>query len=807
MFRNYLKLTLRNLWRNKIFSAINILGLGIGIAICLLIALFIRHEWSYDRFHRNAGRIVRVVFKGTVHGQPMKEANVMPPTAQTLLQNFPEVEAATRIHTGYLIFRLGNDAAKEDRLVFADANLFQFFTLPLLKGNAGNVLREPNTMVITPAIARKYFGEADPIGKTITTSDGQTTFRITGLMQEIPAASHFHFDMAASMSSYPYAASNSWMDSGYFTYLLLRPGTDYKKLQAKLPQVVEQYIGPQLLASMGFTLREFRRQGNDIGLYLQPLTRIHLHSDLQPTSEMEPSGDVRYVYIFGAVAGFMLLIACINFMNLSTASASTRAREVGVRKVLGSDRRALMQQFFLESLLLSGLALAVGVALVYLALPVFNTLTGKQLVFPLFSHPYVLPALLLFGICTGLFAGSYPAILLSSFNPARVLKGNTTAGKCSLGFRSGLVVFQFFISITLIVSTVVVYRQLQYIQHKKLGYDKDRVLIIPQTWLLGPGQEAFRQSLLHDARVMNVSASDYLPAGASHNNNFFVYSRDKAEQTKALRYEVDYNYLSTMGMQLAMGRNFSEDYGTDSTAVLLNETAVKSLGLQGNPLGQTISRADTREPGATTFHVIGVMKDFHFRSLHEPIAPLVMALSKNSGTLIVKVKTRDIAGLVTSLQQQWQASKPAAPFSYSYLDERFRETYQAEAKTGRTLGIFAGLTILVACLGLFGLATFTAEQRTREIGVRKVLGANVPNIIALLSKDFLKLVLIANLMALPLAGYLMRWWLQDFAYHTTLRWWIFALATIAAVVIALLAVGFQSVKAALANPVKSLRTP
>lgn len=807
MFRNYIKLTLRNLWRNKIFSIINILGLSLGIAICLLIMLFIRQEWSYDRFHKNADNIVRVIFKGTVNGQLMKEANVMPPTAQTLLEHFPEVQAATRLRRRSIILRLADNASKEDHFIYADTNFFRFFTFPLLEGNTGQVLQEPNTIVITRAIAHKYFGEADPIGKVLTTSDGRSNFRVTGVMQDMPVNSHFHFDLVASMTGNPDAKSTSWMDSGFFTYLQLKPGTDYKELEAKLPHIVDEYIGPQFLASMGYSLSDYRRQGNDVGLYLQPLTSIHLHSDLTPATELEPNGDIRYLYIFGAVAVFMLLIACINFMNLSTAGATKRAREVGVRKVLGSDRAGLIRQFLSESLVLTFISMIVAVVLLYVALPGFNHLTGKALHFSLLSDPYLLPGLLLFGLCTGLFAGSYPAFLLSSFTAARVLKGNTVVGKQGFTLRSGLVVFQFFVSITLIVSTVVVYRQLEYIQHKKLGYDKDQVLIIQDTYLLGAQQEAFYQNLLHDARVQSVSNSTYLPAGVSNNNNFFVYTTEKTQQTKALRYYVDYNYIATMGMQMAMGRNFSQQFGTDSAAAILNETAVKALGLQGNPIGQLVNRSIEKSPGINQYHVIGVVKDFHFRSMHEAISPLIMTLSPLNGSLIVKIRTSDVHGLVASLEQQWKAAHPPAPFVYSFLDDRFKETYNAELKTSRTLGIFACLTILVACLGLFGLATFTAEQRTKEIGVRKVMGANVPDIVALLSKDFLKLVLVANVLALPLAWYVMRLWLQDYAYHTSMNVWIFFAAAALAVLVALVAVGFQSIKAAMVNPVRSLRNP
>jgi putative ABC transport system permease protein len=499
----------------------------------------------------------------------------------------------------------------------------------------------------------------------------------------------------------------------------------------------------------------------------------------------------------------MLLIACINFMNLSTAGASKRAREVGIKKVLGSVKGQLVRQFLLESILLTAISLLLAIVLVEMALPVFNSLSGKNLSLSLTANLWLVPGLVLFGVLVGVLAGSYPAFFLSSFNPVSVLKGTFTSGKKSMGFRSALVVFQFCISITLILSTTVVYQQLRYIQNTKVGYDRDQVMVLPETWVLGKQEEVFRQQLLQDPRVVRVSTSGFLPAGPSNNNNFFVYpGEDASQQVKTLRYDVDEQYIPTLGMQLVAGRNFSRDFATDSAGVILNETAAKALGWKENALGQTLTHAhdDKRR-----YRVIGVVEDFHFKSLHERISPLVMTLGHNGGTLIVKTKTEDIAGLLTSLERQWTALTAEEPFVYSFLDERFNQTYEAERKIGRILGISAGLTIFVACLGLFGLATFTAEQRTKEIGIRKVLGASVANIVALLSKDFLKLVLISNLIAWPLAGWVMQKWLQDFEYRIALEWWVFGGVGLLALFIALCTVSFQAVKAALMNPVKSLR--
>jgi putative ABC transport system permease protein len=808
MINNYLTIAFRNLWRHKFFTALNVAGLAIGIATCLVIMLFVQHELSYDRFHEKADRIVRVVFRGSINGGLMKEASVMPPTAQTLKADYPEVLEATRFRTGGApLFSYGDKTIKVN-FTFADSNFFQVFTLPLLDGDIKTALSQPNTAVVTQETARKFFGNENPIGKELALKGGNTSFKITGLMKEVPVNSHFHFDLFASMASMPDARSTSWMVSEFRTYLVLPPGYDYKQLEAKLPQVVKKYMGPQLQQAMGMSLTQFRQQGNDIGLYLQPLTDIHLRSDLN--LELEPGGDIRYLYLFGAIALFMLLIACINFMNLSTANASRRAREVGIRKVLGSLKGELVRQFMLESALLTTFSLLLGLALVYWTLPFFNQLAVKELTLSLTTHLWLLPALLLLGLLVSVLAGSYPAFFLSSIHPVSVLKGSFAIGKLSgnrksIGLRSGLVVFQFFVSISLMVGTGVVYRQLQYIQNKKLGYDKEQVLVI-ESGRLGKNEDVFRRQLLHDPRVSNASISVYLPAGPSNNNNYTVYAEDQAFQlVKTLRYGVDPRYIPTMGMQLVAGRNFSEEMATDSSGVILNETAAQTFGWGNHALGHTLTHSDN-QGNKTTYRVIGVVKDFHFRSLHERIAPLLMMLGENGGAIIVKTKTRDFKGLLASMKKKWSIFTAEEPFEYAFLDERFEATYRSEQKVGQILAMFAGLTIFVACLGLFGLATFTAEQRRKEIGIRKVVGASVTDIVALLSRDFLKLVLVANVLAWPLVYFVMSRWLEDFAYRIELGPWLFILAGAAALLIALVTVSFQSIRAALANPVKSLRT-
>ena len=803
MFRNYFKIATRNLWRNKAFSAINIFGLSIGLATCLVIMLYVQSELGYDRYNATADRIVRVVLKGLVQGQKLNEANVMPPTAAALKADYPEVQEATRLRDyGRPRISVGDKLFKEDAFAFVDSNFFQVFSIPLLRGDSRTALVQPNSILISREMAQRYFGNEDPIGKTLSFKDWNAGYKVTGLFDKVPDNSHFHFNCFASMSSYPDARSTSWMSSEFYTYLVLAPGYPYQQLEAKLPQVVEKYMGPQMQKAMGLSLQQFEKNGSHLGLFLQPLTDIHLHSDL--SFELSPPGDIRYIYIFSAIALFMLLIACINFMNLSTAGASKRAREVGIRKVMGSLQRELIGQFLLESMLLTLLAMILALTMVSGMLPLFNQLSGKELTFSLAVNPWLLPGLLLLVAVVGALAGSYPAFFLSSFNPVTVLKGKFRAGRNTAGLRSGLVVFQFFISITLMVSTAVVYKQLNYIQNKKLGYDKGQVVVIQDSYWLRNNQAAYRQRLLADPRVQNVSSSGYLPAGNSWNNNFFVYADNNVGQLiKTLRYEVDNRYIPTLNIQLAAGRNFSPEFGTDSTAVILNETAAKAFGFGAGAIGHTITE---KNEGIRTYHVIGVVKDFHFKSLHERISPLVMVLGSGDANLIVKARTRDIAGLLATMKKEWNDLKAETPFSYSFLDDRFNDTYRTEQKTGLIMGIFSGLTIFVACLGLFGLAAFTAEQRTKEIGIRKVLGSSVRGIVGLLSKDFLKLVVLAFLIASPLAWWAMNKWLEDFAYRIDISIWVFVLTALVALAITLATISFQAIRAALANPVKSLKS-
>lgn len=798
MLKNYINATLRNLNRYRAFTTINILGLAFGLATCLLIATYVIDELSFDRFHHKADRIVRVIFKGQVPGGEIKEANVMPPTAKVIKADFPEIEETTRlVQAGRPFFVIDGKKFNTENMAFVDPNFFDVFTFPIVAGILDSDFQNPNTIILTESVANKYFGTTQVIGRELLIKDIDKPFKIVAIAKDLPHNSHIQFDVFASMASYPQEKSDSWLESGFFTYAVLKEGASYRSVEAKLPALFEKYAGPQFPAAFGMSFTAYQKTGK-LALHLQKLTDIHLNSDFN--IDLSAPGDIRYIYIFSAIGVFMLLIASINFMNLSTASASRRAKEVGIRKVLGSGRRELTFQFLVESLLLTLLALILALILAFLALPAFNELSGKNLQLHFFADWWTIPVLITTWLTVGLLAGSYPAFFLSAFKPVSVLKGKLIPENRGLGLRSSLVVFQFLISIGLIICTTVLYKQLDYIQHKKLGYDKDQVIVL-QTWPLGKNEEVFKEKLLQDSRIVHVTNSPYVPAGDSYSNNFFVHPKDNPDQwVKALRYDIDDQYIPTLGITISAGRNFSTDYGLDSLSAIINETAARAFGWEGNALGKTLVNSQKKQ-----LTVVGIVKDFHFKSLHERISPLVMVMNSNFGNLIIKTSKGDADDLLRYAKPTYDSLNPELPFSSTFLDDRINNTYEVERKTGYILGLFTGLTIFVACLGLFGLATFAANQRTKEIGIRKVLGASEMKLVQMLVQDFIKLILLALVIASPIAWWLMNRWLADFAYRIEIKWWMFALAGLSAVLIAILTVSWQAIRAAMMNPVKSLR--
>ena len=802
MIRNYLKTGWRNIIKNKGTYSLNIIGLALGIASVIMIMLYVLDELSYDRFNEKADRMVRVVFKAEVNGEQMKEAVVMAPVAQTLKNDLPEVTKATRLAKSYnnRLEYNGTYHGQSD-LGYVDPNFFQVFTLPIINGNKNTPLDKPNSVVISESLADNIFGKNDPIGKTITVTNRDEQLYVTGVMKDIPTNSHFHFDLLVSTLEYAQAQNTSWMESDFFTYLVLKEDAEIAHVEAKLPAIIKKYMGPQMVEAIGMSYEEFQKD-NDIGLFLQPLTDIHLHSDFSDATALEQGGDIKYVYIFSAIAVFMLVIACINFMNLATASASKRSKEVGIRKVLGSNKNQLIYQFLAEAFISTIIAAVLAIGLFALSIPLFNQLAGKTIEFTTILNPVYL--LSLFGLIflITVLAGSYPAFYLSSFNPLNALKSKFSGNGKGSGIRSGLVVFQFVISAGLILATLVVREQMNYIQNKDLGYEKDQLLVIKDTYLLENNEDNFIQEIENDPRVASVTHSAFVPAGESDNEVGGTFQNGEFLR-RMYFYNVDENYIPTMGMDLLQGRNFSKEFGDESDKVIINEKAAEILGFGKDAIGKTFQR-DTNE-GLKDITIIGVIKNFNWKSLHQEIEPLI--LKKNPyGGIILRSKTADMSGIIETLDTRWNQYNPREALNYSVLDESFKHTYLKERKMGTILSIFAILTIIVACLGLFGLVTFTAEQRFKEIGIRKVLGSSATQIVALLSKDFLKLVAVSFLIAFPLSFYLMNRWLQDFAYRINIQWYQFVLAAVITLGIAFLTIGIKSFKAASANPIKSLKT-
>lgn len=803
MFKNNLKIGWRNVLKNKGFFAINTTGLAIGIATCLTILLFVADELSYDRFNENSDRIVRVVLRGKMNGELIKEAVTPAPVAPTLQSEFPEVLAGTRLRNfGTPRITYKDNTFRDSKLAFIDPNFFRVFTLPLIKGDPETALTEPHTVVVTQEQALKYFGNDDPIGKLLDFKEWNEQYRVTGVLAEIPENAHFHFDIFASTAGLVHAQEPRWIESSYHSYLLLSEDQNVKEIEEKLPAILKKYMGPQIQEAMGVSFEEFKSEGNQIGLFLQPLTDIHLHSDFSTITELEEGGSIKTVYIFSAIALFVLLVACINFINLSTAAASKRAKEVGIKKVLGSQRRSLLFQFLIESFLATLVSMLLGLALVLISLPLFNSLSGKTLEIQHVFNPQVLFYFTGFGIFLSLLAGGYPAVFLSSFKPIAALKSKfSNKGK---GIRSGLVVFQFTISVCLIVATLVVDQQMSFIQKRDIGYDKDQLLVIRDSRLIGEAEKILKEQLLQDSRVENVTTSGFLPAGPTNDNiaGFFFGESDIPRRT--IIYQIDHRYVQTMGMELVAGRNFSPEFGAESSNAIVNQTFAKTFGLGENPLGKTVRMTTNNEGGSRNLTIVGMIKDFHFKSLHQPIDPMVMLNEPNSG-LIARINTTDMPVFIDDLRKMWEELDVEEPFSYALLDDLYNETYLPEKKMGTILRVFAMLTIFVSCLGLFGLVTFTTEQRFKEIGIRKVLGSSVSQIITMLSIDFLKLVSISLLFAFPIGFFLMNSWLEDFAYRIEMHWWIFAVAGMIALFITFLTTSYKSIKVAMANPVDSLK--
>jgi putative ABC transport system permease protein len=790
MIRNFLKTTIRNIAKHRAYSVINIAGLAIGMACCIMIMLWVADELSYDRFHDNADQVYRVILNEELSDQTRHIWKSPPPLAEGLKTDFPDIVLSTRYgNMGKWLIQFDDKNILQDDIAITDPDFFEIFSFTMISGNPSTALSQPGSIVLTETMAEKCFGSENPLGKEILL-DRRMPFKVTGVIQNPPANSHLQFSCLAPFihlddfySQYA-PMLESWEINGWATYLMLRPEAS--------ASAVEEKIGGYLMMH--------NESGDQISLSLQNLQDVHLHSGFIEMP-VEGRGDIKYVYIFSVIAIFVLAIACINFMNLTTARHASRAREVGVRKAVGASRRSLVLQFLGESVFQSLLALLAAVTLVELALPSFNNLAGKTLTLGLFENPYMALALLGFSIFTGFIAGLYPAAFLSAFKPVRVLKTGMSGGGKKVLYRKILVIIQFSISILLIVCTLIVSDQMRFIREKKLGFEKDHVAHVRLRGDLTEKYEVIRNELLGDPGIVSIGAASSLPTdGIAFSTAEVSWEGKNQDQEIFFNFVVvSPDYIETMGIGMAEGRDFSREFPSDAEKILINESAAKIMSVD-NPLGMKVDAIGGQNI------VLGVVEDYHYESMHHNVKPLIMFWQPDFyGFMFIRLRTGDISKTLANIEAVVGRFSPDYPVEFGFLDQDFEKLYRSEQRMGAIFGYFTALAIFISCLGLFSLASYMAEKRTKEIGIRKVLGASVSGIILLLSREFTGWVLIANLIAWPLGWLAMNKWLQSFAYRTDINLLIFVIAALAALTIAILTVIYQAVKVALSNPVKALR--
>jgi len=813
MIKNYLKIALRSLLKQRVYTGINVLGLSVGIASCLLIALFVIDEFSFDRFHDHADRVYKIWLERKYPNHKTNYAIIPHSYAEVIARDFPEVETTIKMAgpnnsvVTYIDEHEQKKSFEEESIMIADSNFFDVFSIRLLKGKSKDVLHELSDVVLTQQTAERYFGEVDPIGKMLTIFNEQ--FKVTGVCENVPDNSHMKFDFLLKWNDNavgPRGEKNFTTFSAH-VYVMLKPGADARALEAKFPKMVDTYAAAEIEHNLGKSWEDYKREGNGYRYSLQPLTGIHL----DPTnieSKMRPGGNLNYVYFLAFVAVLILVIACINFMNLATAKSAERAREVGVRKTMGSMKGQLVWQFLIESVLLALFSTIIAVGLAQFALPAFNDLSGKQL--SIGYSPLLIVAMLVGSLIVGVLAGSYPAFALSSISPLLVMKGKFTSSAKGSWLRNGLVVFQFFMSMILIVGTLTVSRQLNFIQSKSLGYDKEQVLVVMRAFALNDRQQTFKDEALRIDGVNKVGSSFSL---LGREDEFFgaqfkPEGSDEILTTKSTA--IDDDFADAIGFEFVAGRGYSHETN-DSLSIILNETAVRTMDIN-DPIGKKLMAVQRNRDGRTevTYTIIGVIRDFNFQTLRDPITPLAIQSNESfgggAGSIFVRVDPEQQDRVVAALESTWKKLVPEQTFRYTYLDEDLKTHYDADKRAGRVFAIFATLAIIIACVGLFGLSAYTASLRTKEIGVRKVLGASVGSVVLLLSIEFSKLILIAFALSVPFGWFAMNRWLEGFAYHIDLGITVFLMAGAGAMLISWATVSYQSIKAAIVNPVKSLRS-
>lgn len=812
MLNNYFKIAYRYLLKQKGYAFINIIGLAVGLASCIIILLYVNHELSYDKHHNDAERIYRlrstIDFSGNYFDMVVSPA----PMGPTLQADYPEVEAMARFRDrGSYLIRTEDVSFKEQNIVFTDQQVFDVFNIPLVKGSSEDALTAPNTLVISKRAALKFFGSQDVIGESLLL-DNEHTFTIMAVMEDMPSTSHFNYDFLLSMPSIDEAMQMNWFSNNFVTYIKLRPGIDAEQFLPNIYEIQQKYMEPQLQQIMGINFKEFRDAGNLYEHDLQPLLDIHLKSDF--VGELQANGSITYVYIFSGLALFILLLACINFMNLATARSSQRAKEVGIRKTLGSMRKQLAIQFLSESILLSFMAFILSLLLVEITLPFFSDIAGRTIESNYMNNPYLMVYIVAIVLVTGVLAGLYPAFMLSSFRPVSVLKGSHPETWGHSFLRKGLVVFQFCISMIIVVSLLVMNKQMSFVHNKDLGFEKDKVLVLNDTYAIGDTDQVltFKKELLRFPVIKSATTSAYFPVAGYYTNDtvYWPEGNEPSElNTVSMQtWTVDEDYIPTLGMKILQGRNYSKERSQEQDAVILNESALKKLGIE-DPIGKIIHTYGQDSPDAEhirDIEIIGIVENFHYESLRENIKPLGLFYSNNRNNIAVKISTTDMSETINSIKELWNQYAPNQPFTYSFLNERFDAMYRAELRVQNLMASFSILAIVIACLGLFGLSAYSAERRNKEIGIRKVLGANVQSILKLVSKEFLQLISISFIISIPIAWFVMDQWLEGFTYHTTVDIQTFAIAGFGILLITLFTVSGQSIKAALTNPIDSLRS-
>jgi len=804
MFNNLFKYTIRSFKRQRSYIIINILGLAIGIACSLLIALYVINEAGYDKFNLKKDRIFRIVLNGKIGGQEITGAYTCAPIGPTMAKEFPEVENFVRMQNwGPMVVEYKDQTFTDDDIVASDSTFFDFFSIPLIKGDPDNQLNAPHEAVITESMAKKIFGNEDPIDKTIKLGDDTVEYVITGLMADVPDKSHFDAHILVSFVTMPVANSTFWLSNSFSTYLLLKPNTNSQTVSEKIPPILEKYVGPELQRLMGISIEDFYNQGNKYSYFLQNLTDIHLDPSI--SQEFKPAADPKYLYIFGSIAILIVLIAAINFMNLATAQATRRAKEVGVKKVGGSTRGMLISQFLSESFLLAFAALILALIIIWLTLPYFNNLLGTRLNLNLLAQWYTIPGLLLFTVLVGLLSGTYPAFFLSSFNPVEVLKGNVKGNSRNGGIRRVLVVFQFAVSILLITATAVMYRQIFFMLNKDVGFNKEQILVINRAQSLESRVEAFKNSVREIPGVVNITSSTSVPGRINNNNGYGLEGR-KDESFLMVSGWVDYDFIDTYEMKLAEGRNFDKTFTTDHDACIINESAAKEFGITD------ISKTRFMLPSETGqfryLQVIGIVKNFNFESLRNPIKPHIFLCKGDEnlwGYITVKLSAQNYQSTITEIESRWKEFTSNDPMQYYFLDEDFEQMYKQEKQNAQLAVIFSILAIFIAALGLFGLTSFTVEQRTKEIGVRKAMGSSVTGIYFVISREIIVLVTVSALISWPLVYFIAKRWLENFYYRIDPGAFSFLIGLIIALGIALVTISFRILKAASINPAQSLK--